>query len=511
MIADFRGKRVTVMGLGSFGGGTGAVRYLVAQGATVTVTDLKSAAELAPSLAAIGESPNLILHLGGHDARDFRKADLVVASPAVPKESRYLEEARSAGVPISSEMNLFWERNPGRTICVTGSNGKSTTTALIHALLAGAGNTAHLRAPESETAAPAGPESGVPRSPDSMRQGTAGPRVPAPAARPSRVWLGGNIGKSLLPVVDQIQTDDWVVLELSSFQLDDLTPLEPNPHVAVVTNFTPNHLDRHASVDAYRAAKQNILRWQTADRLAVLNQSDPEVLGWRTSARRVFFGREDEGRQGVFAIGFDSYKRRVLYRFGPREQVLPLGQWLALPGVHNFQNAMAATCTALVLGEGPAEIEAGLTRFEGLPHRLQLVAEAGGKKFYNDSKATTPEATLLAIEAFRTPVVLLAGGYDKGLELTGFAQGIVARHVKAVALMGQTAGRLKDLIRAADSDGKVATKVHVTLESAFAWANAQASAGEIVLLSPGCASYDWFPNFEARGEEFTRLARATAQ
>ncbi len=514
MIADFRGKRVTVMGLGSFGGGTGAVQYLLAQGATVTVTDLKPAAELAQSLAAIGEPANLILHLGGHDIRDFRKTDLVVASPAVPKESRYLEEAQSAGVPVTSEMNLFWERNPGRTICVTGSNGKSTTTSLIHTLLAGAGNASRLLAPELEmaapAAAPAGPESGVPRSPDSARQATGAPRVPAPAARASRVWLGGNIGKSLLPVVDQIQPDDWVVLELSSFQLEDLTPLEPNPHVAVITNFTPNHLDRHASVDAYRAAKQNILRWQTADRLAVLNQSDPEVMGWRTNARRVFFGREDEGRQGVFGIGFDSYKRRVLYRFGPREQVLPLGQWFALPGVHNFQNAMAAACTALVLGEGPAEIQAGLSRFEGLPHRLQLVAEARGKQFYNDSKATTPEAALLAIEAFRIPVVLLAGGYDKGLDLAGLAQGIATRHVKAVALMGQTAGKLKEMIRAADPKGKVVTKAHVTFEAAFAWANSQAAAGEIVLLSPGCASYDWFPNFEARGEEFTRLARATA-
>lgn len=508
MIADFRGKRVTVMGLGSFGGGIGVVQYLVAQGAQVTVTDLKPSDELAAALSAIGESPNIVRRLGGHDTRDFRKADLVVASPAVPRDNRYLEEARAAGVPITSEMNLFWERNPGRTICVTGSNGKSTTTALIYALLTVAGGASHLNAPPLQISGTASPESGVPLSPDSSTKGTGVLQISAPAVGTSRVWLGGNIGKSLLPVVEQIQPDDWVVLELSSFQLEDLTPLAPNPHVAVVTNFTPNHLDRHASVEAYRAAKQNILRWQSADRLAVLNQSDPDVLGWRTNARKVFFGREDEGRQGVFAVGFDSFKRRALYRFGAREQVLPLGRWLALPGVHNFQNAMAAACTALVLGEGPAEIEAGLTRFEGLPHRLQLVAEAGGKKFYNDSKATTPEASLLAIEAFRTPVVLLAGGYDKGLDLTGLAQGIVARRVKAVALLGQTAARLKELLREADPHGVVAAKVHVTLEAAFQWANAQAAPGEVVLLSPGCASYDWFPNFEARGEEFTRLARA---
>jgi UDP-N-acetylmuramoylalanine--D-glutamate ligase len=463
MSDEFRGKRVTVMGLGSFGGGVGAVQFFVAQGANVTLTDLKPVGDLAAALAAIGQSDRVVLHLGGHNEKDFRDTDLVVASPAVPRDSRYLKMARDAGVAVTSEMNLFWERNRGRTIGVTGSNGKSTTTAMIHALL------------------------------------TNGEK---------RVWLGGNIGKSLLPVVDQIQAGDWVVLELSSFQLEDLAALGPNPHVAVVTNFSPNHLDRHGTVEAYRAAKQNILRWQTVDRFAVLNQSDPDVSGWPTKAHKIWFGREDEGRQGMFAVGFDSYKRRALFRFGPREQVLPLGNWLNLPGVHNFQNALAASCAALVLGNGRAEIEAGLSKFAGLPHRLQLVAETAGRKFYNDSKATTPEATLLALDSFRAPVVLLAGGYDKGLDLGELARGIVARHVKAVALLGQTGAGLKELLREADPQGTTVAKVHVTFEAAIQWAAAQSAEGEIVLLSPGCASYDWFPNYEARGDEFTRLAQA---
>ena len=205
MISDFRGKRVTVMGLGSFGGGIGAVQFLAGQGAAVTVTDLKPAGELARSLESIGRIPNVILHLGGHDERDFRNADLIVASPAIPRDSRYLAVARDSGIAVTSEMNLFWERNPGRTICVTGSNGKSTTAALIHACMT-------ARDPKR------------------------------------RVWLGGNIGGSLLPIVDQIQAGDWVILELSSFQLEDLAVLTPNPHVAIVTNFTPNHLARQSRI-----------------------------------------------------------------------------------------------------------------------------------------------------------------------------------------------------------------------------------------------------------------------
>jgi UDP-N-acetylmuramoylalanine--D-glutamate ligase len=208
----------------------------------------------------------------------------------------------------------------------------------------------------------------------------------------------------------------------------------------------------------------------------------------------------------MFAIGFEAYKRRALFRFGPREQVMPLGKWLALPGAHNFQNALAAGCAAMVLGTGLAEIEAGLTRFTALPHRLQLVAETGGRAFYNDSKATTPESTLLALDAFRVPVVLLAGGYDKGIDLKDMARGIVARHAKAVALLGQTGARLKELLREVDPQGELPAKVHVTFEAAFQWAAAQSASGDVILLSPGCASYDWFPNYEVRGDEFTRLA-----
>lgn len=466
---DLHGKRVTVMGLGTFGGGVGAVRFLSSRGATVTVTDLRSADELRDSLAEIADLPGTVLHLGGHRDEDFASADLLVVSPAVPRDSKYLAQAEAAGVPVTSEMNLFWQHNRGKTVCVTGSNGKSTTAALVHALLS-----ARSQRPS--------------------------------AGATGRCWLGGNIGKSLLPVVDEITPDDWVVLELSSFQLADLAVLRPNPHLAIITNFTPNHLDRHGTIDAYRLAKQNILRWQTSDRFVVLNQEDADICEWETVAQKFWFGQDDEGKQGMFGIGFERFRRRALFRQAMIEQVLPLGNWFSLPGVHNFQNVLAATCAALLLGTEVTDIQSALAHFEALPHRLEFVTESAERRFYNDSKATTPEAAIVAIGAFPGPVVLLAGGYDKQSDLTDLARAIARGQVKAVSLMGQTAAPLGDLIRQFDPEKQVACQVHANFDDAFQWAAAQSAPGDTVLLSPGCASYDWFTSYEARGAAFRTRA-----
>jgi UDP-N-acetylmuramoylalanine--D-glutamate ligase len=446
MSHDLLHRRVTVMGLGTFGGGVGAVRFLVQRGAIVTVTDLRSANELAEPMAQLADTPPAAWHLGGHRDEDFRNADLLVVSPAVPKEAPHLRMAREAGIPITSEMNLFWEHNRGRTVCVTGSNGKSTTTALTHALLS--------------TAISAGD-------------------VPA-----RRCWLGGNIGKSLLPEVDEITPDDWVVLELSSFQLEDLAELKPAPDMAVVTNFSPNHLDRHGTVEAYRAAKQNLLCWQTPAQIAVLNQDDPDVSRWPTAAKTLWFGAR--------ADGFDQKLLR---------------EWLPLPGEHNLRNAQAAACVAITLGVKPDSIRRGLQEFQPLPHRLQFVAEVAGRRFYNDSKATTPEAVQLALASFDAPIVLLAGGYDKGIDLSPMARAI-ADHAKAVAVFGQTASTLESLVRHFDITRRVTIHRAANLAEAFAWANSQATLGDLVLLSPGCASYDQFQNYEQRGEAFIQEVRS---
>ncbi len=457
--ASFQDRRVTVMGLGRFGGGVAVTRFLIERGAMVTLTDLANEAALSASLQALEPFRPARLVLGRHEETDFQNADLIVVNPAVRPDNPFLKIAEKAGVPRSSEMNLFWRFHRGKTVAVTGSNGKSTTAAMVHAILDRTG---------------------------------------------FRARLGGNIGQSLLNKVEHITPDDWTVLELSSFQLADLGRIKARPDVAVVTNFSPNHLDWHGALAEYRAAKQNVLRWQTAEDAAVLNVDDPEVSRWPTAARRLGFGEHDPGGPGVFAESSTSSVWR--WRMDGREASVPLGDWLKIPGRHNQTNAAAAITAALSAGANLAAAEAALREFHGLPHRLELLTETAGRRFYNDSIATTPESVAVALEAFFEPIVLLAGGSDKGIDLRGLAESI-ARRAKAVALMGETASLLQKHLQDLGFPAS-AMRVCASLSEAFAWAGAQSQPGDVVLLSPGCASYDWFQNFADRGEQFARLAKS---
>lgn len=451
---DWRGRRVTVMGLGVFGGGEGAVRFLSARGASVTVTDLKGAADLGDVVTRIRGLPGVELKLGRHDEADFRGKDAIVASPAVRRDNPLLQTAIAAGVPLTSEMNLFWMHNRSRTIGVTGSNGKSTTASLIHAM---------LRA----------------------------------SAIPARI--GGNIGHSLLPEVENIRETDWTVLELSSFQLADLDHLRGSPEIAVVTNFAPNHLDHHASLDEYRHAKQTILRWQQGDDVAVLNAEDPDVSAWPTAAHRLTFGRDSAD---------DAYVNNDSIVFAnQRDQTnVTLAASPALPGRHNRMNIAAAALAAMTAGARVDAMETAIREFRSLPHRLEFLGEHAGRRFYNDSKATTPEAAIAALDAFEpeTSVVLLAGGADKQVDLNELA-GAIRRRAKGVTLLGQTARELERLIDAAGQGSSPAIHRSASLEDAFSWAVGQTAPGDVVLLSPGCASLDWFANYEDRGRQFAGL------
>lgn len=438
-IMNYSGRRVVVMGLGHFGGGIAVTRWLVEQGAQVTITDSKSAADLAESLSRLDGLP-VRQRLGGHDPADLDGCELLVVSPAVPKDkSEFVREAVRRGIPLSSEMNLFIERCPAkRVVGITGSAGKSTTTAMIGSILT--------------TASEAG-------------------------ALP-RVWLGGNIGHSLLGDLQTMSSEDLVVLELSSFQLEDLGALRWSPPIAVITNIQPNHLDRHGTLEAYAGAKMNLVRYQSADGLVLVHEGEDEV------ARR------------VTAVGAGSRLRRVTF---PQE----FASHLRLPGRHNRDNAAAAIAVARALGVADELIKRGIEAFTGLPHRLEFVAERDGVRYYNDSKSTTPESTRIALEAFDEPVVMLVGGYDKKIPLDGISRQLAAR-AKLTICYGQTGPAFHREITAAGGRAERAD----SFEDAVAKARAAAVPGDVVVLSPACASYDMFSNYEERGALFRQYVQA---
>lgn len=454
-MVELAGKRVVVMGLGRFGGGIGVTRWLCAQGANVHVTDLSDEAHLAESLNALA-GLRVTRRLGTHDIADLTECDLLVVSPAVDKtKSDFFKAAIARGIPWSSEMNLFLERCRGRIVGITGSVGKSTTTAMIGAVLEAAAK--------------------------------------QPNWKHGRVWLGGNIGKSLLDELPAIAERDVVVLELSSFQLDDAASLRWSPHIAVVTNLKENHLDRHGTMSAYAAAKANIYGYQSANDVLIMphgNGVEGLPGGWAARKNLIRYSIDPETSELIVEGGAAA---------GPR--VKPT---LAVPGLHNLQNAAAALAVSRVLGVSDGVAVESLAAFKGLVHRLEFVAEVGGVKYYNDSKATTPDAAMTSLRAFDGGVVVMVGGSDKGNSFAEFGRHL-AQRAKAVVCMGDTREKIGAEIRQAMS-GRASPRVMYAASFAEAMTMARESAtrGDVVLLSPGCASYDWFSNYEERGETFRR-------
>ena len=483
MIENWKNKRVTVMGLGRFGGGVGVTRWLRAQGAKVTVTDLAPPEQLTASLEQIADL-DLTLHLGGHEERDFRDTDLVVVNPAVPETSEFLQIAQSAGVPITTEINLFVERCPARCVGVTGSVGKSTVTAMIgHVLERG------IKGPR-DRGIEGSRDRGIEDAADATRR-----RVPTHA----RVWVGGNIGRSLLDGLGQIQDEDIVVLELSSFQLQRTPTVRWSPHVAVITNISPNHLDWHGSFEAYLRAKLNIIYHQDPTRGAIVIQDTPELCR--------AFEHVVGDISGIWRYRLDGDVPTAVMRSTPDvKQIDRRQRWdgvtLGVPGRHNRENAAAALTVASIFDIPAEQAAAALATFEALPHRLQKVAERDGVTYYDDSKSTTPEAALTALGAIEAPLLVILGGYDKGSDLRPLAEE-VARRAKFVACIGTTGPTLAEAIRAARGVAENSSE----LAAAVAACQQRAAPGDVVLLSPACASWDQFPDYRVRGDTFARLAR----
>ena len=455
MTVEFAGRTVLVMGLGRFGGGVDAVRFAAKAGARVVVTDQATREKLQDSIEQLSDLPDIEYHLGRHDAEDFATAEVVIANPAVRPDNEFLQIARRNGRTVTSQIGLFFEACPAPIIGITGANGKSTTTTL----------TAHLL--------------------DKARPQSSGHAY-------GKVWLSGNIGdRPLLTILDQIHPRDLVVLEISSFQVEQLADVRRVPSVSLLTNLTPNHLDRYGTFEAYCAAKEGLFKLQTRD------ENAPAVS---------IFNAEDE----IACSWFKKYRRqrgRTCLKFCADDVSEELRAAYALPGRANQSNLAAARAIARCFGISDSAIESCLPDFKALPHRLERIGTTNGVRWYNDSKATTPEGTMVALSAFECPKVLIAGGYDKHTPFDTLGKRIAAG-TKAAILIGQTARQIADAIEAGSQDGRrIPVHFAASLAEAVELANRIAVPGDVVLLSPACASYDMFENYEQRGHLFAELVK----
>jgi len=496
---DFRGQRATVIGLAREG--TALARFLAEGGATVTVSDIKSQEELSEGVEALAGLPIRFV-LGGHPT-EILETDVVLVSPGVPLEVPILVEARKRGIPISSETRLFAQLCPAPIVGITGSSGKTTTTALVGRMLEKAG---------------------------------------------CRTWVGGNIGQPLIGHLTDIRPEDKVVMELSSFQLEFFAPWPReratkmgnlaqgpfaftgqgwSPPIAAILNITPNHLDRHPTMEVYTEIKVNILRYQAPGDVAVLGYDNPITANLESritnlQSRTVLsFSLRTEVEQGAFVQacpepcpeqGRRASRRdgKVVLRLGGKKWQICAVADIKLLGQHNVENVLAACAIAGAAGADPQSMAQVASTFAGVEHRLELVRTLRGVRYYNDSIATSPERTVAALRSFEEPIVLLAGGRDKHLPWEEMAQ-LTLRKVRHLVLFGEAAPIIERAIRNAQCtmlNAQLAMHRCDTLEEAVELAARNAQPGDVVLLAPGGTSFDAFRDFAERGERFRELVGA---
>ncbi|HET8923247.1 MAG TPA: UDP-N-acetylmuramoyl-L-alanine--D-glutamate ligase [Candidatus Acidoferrum sp.] len=442
---ELRGKRVLVVGLARTGVATAL--FCAARGANMTATDTRPESEIGEALAPL-HSAGVNVELGGHRLNTFLEQDLIIPSPGVPADATLLQAARAKRVPIWSEIELAYRFLNGRLIGITGSNGKTTTTSLIEHILKNAGF----------------------------------PTI-----------LAGNIGTPLISCVESTNDKTITVAELSSFQLELIESFRPS--ISVFLNLTPDHLDRHYTLEAYGAAKARIFENQTESDSAVLNADDPATTPYTPTRPQVYwFSRKQRVAQGAFVRGDE-----ILFRYDGDEHAIMKLEGIPLAGAHNIENVLAAVAATGLAGATPAAIAKGVCSFAGVEHRLEFVAEIAGARYYNDSKATNVDATLKALEAFPGRILVILGGKDKGSDYTALQKPLRERAILGL-LIGAAAEKIEKQIA-----GSVALDRAGTIERAVEIASHAARPGDIVLLAPACASFDQFQNYEHRGRVFKEL------
>ena len=436
-------KRVMVVGLARTG--VAAARFLAARGARVTVSEQRPADAFAAELAAL-QPLGVEVECGGHSEARFLAADLIVPSPGVPLTLPALAAARGKGIEIISELELAWRFLRGTVVAVTGSNGKTTTVSLLGKIFADAGR---------------------------------------------RVQVGGNIGTPLIHLVESARDDSVNVVEVSSFQLEAITSFRPR--VAALLNITPDHLDRHAAMGEYVAAKARLFGYQRGDDFAIFNADDRTCaeLAPEVRAQRFWFSR----RRGL-DVGTFLRDDWVVFANGPQQESVLPRQEIPLLGAHNLENVLAAVCAARLLEVPAAAIRRAVAGFGGVEHRLEFVAEIDGVRYYNDSKATNVDAAVKALEAFPGNLLVILGGKDKGGDFRPL-QALLRERARRALLIGAAREKI-----AGHLGESVPTEILETLPEAVARAAELAAPGDVVLLAPACASFDQFENFEHRGRVF---------
>lgn len=467
---NWHDKKVVI--LGAARQGVALARYLAQHRARVVLNDLRPLAELQEAQAALAGLP---VHwvCGEHPLSLLDNTDLVCVSGGVPLTLPLVAEARRRSIPLSNDSQIFLQSAPCKVVGITGSAGKTTTTTLVG------------------------------------RMAQASFQKPANGAKaPARIWVGGNIGSPLITALDEMQPDDLAIMELSSFQLEIM---DRSPQVAGLLNLTPNHLDRHGTMEAYTAAKARILDFQSSQDIAVLGREDMGAwsLKERVQGRLLSFGLQEppagqEGtflRDGMLFLLLEGATGMSEIRIMPRNRI-------RLRGEHNLLNVLAACALATAAGLPTSAMQAGVEGFQGVAHRLEHVRSWGGAEWYNDSIATAPERAMAAIRSFDEPLVLLAGGRDKDLPWEDFAA-LVRRRVDHLIVFGEVAEKIVQAFDAAPESGKTAASLTRCkgLHEAVQAAAHIVEPGDIVLLSPGGTSFDEFKDFEERGKCFAHWVK----
>lgn len=432
---DYQGKRVLIMGLGLLGRGVQDAAFFAKIGAKVTVTDLKPEKQLKLSLVILKKFPIRYV-LGKHRKEDFLNTDMVLRNADVPRDSPFLKLARNRSIPIEMDEALFAKYAPVKIIGITGTRGKSTTTALIYQILKKAGFS---------------------------------------------VWLGGNIpGVATLPLLEKVNKNDLVVAELSSWQLQGFNQEKISPYIGVITTIHEDHLNRYPSMKIYIADKKVIFKYQKKDDFLILNHDLPIVskLAKEAKSQVIWFGKKD----------------------------FPLDWQLKIKGEHNKANAAAAIKVAEILKVNKKIVKKVFENFIGLPHRLETIANIDGVEYVNDTTSTTPAASIAALESFHKPIILIAGGNSKNLEMSTFAKKIAHQTKKVIFLEGTETNNLINLLKKLKGESKIAGRFN-NLKKAVLKAKTLANPGDVILFSPGCTSFGMFNNEFDRGDQYTKIVK----